>query len=825
MIGAGGSADQVTGSRSLVPVFEGSFIRRNRVTLCVDNERRVPSPERPLVDGRVPSISSRGGGCGRNCTTKEHGVEAMSGNIVQQLSRVAGLRFVPYSRAMTAVACILAIFTVLAEPSMRPGTGDLSVTVTSLIVLVSCLVTIALVIWFKKWALRAGLAVALILVIAAVVLPYAPGSDGHVGTGTLVLLAAAVVASAFPVGWAMLGTFGCFWVMMIALAPSMIPNTVPIARILYSVEVLSLGVSLIGIGVGLAVAHRRVLAAREEAHQRELLLHSAQEASQALATRESRIHDLVLNTLTTIARTPTGIADLALRARALQAARELEEISTIDHGNSGNLREVCGDVISRLTNDSVKIEWLGADDVLVDGRAKTALISAVREALLNAWEHASATHVKVMIDLESQRDGFTIRIHDDGVGFDRGDQGGGFGLLTVLGTRLHEAGLKGEIVSDPGVGTTVTITGVRRAQPQPVDESWTSGWIAGPIAYPVLLSSLLMMAVALVLTLPTVARPVLDLAAGGILVVASAALLFAVARSSVGWVASVIVLTLGVGAYAVQVMAEPQSDTPWGLFSVGTLAVLLATLCMIGPPRVVIVCVIAWVVLAALSPGEGLQGSVWAFNGLIVVGGAGVGGFLRRSNREASHMEAQSRAAQRILAAEQEIDSRMRAREALIEEAGTSLLLKRFSHGELEALPPAEAARHELYLRSVMGLDPTDLPLHRWAGELARQGWRLGIDVSIRLAPRPIERLEGQVDGGWMSAEMGVLNPSIAEDELISRILPGASVFVTEASVGMATGVRVVTYLDIESIDEFTERGLVEVADEETGECVLLLTK
>jgi hypothetical protein len=188
-------------------------------------------------------------------------------------------------------------------------------------------------------------------------------------------------------------------------------------------------------------------------------------------------------------------------------------------------------------------------------------------------------------------------------------------------------------------------------------------------------------------------------------------------------------------------------------------------------------------------------------------------------------MEAQSRAAQRILAAEQEIDSRMRAREALIEEAGTSLLLERFSHGELEALPPAEAARHELYLRSVMGLDPTDLPLHRWAGELARQGWRLGIDVSIRLAPRPIERLEGQVDGGWMSAEMGVLNPSIAEDELISRILPGASVFVTEASVGMATGVRVVTYLDIESIDEFTERGLVEVADEETGECVLLLTK
>ena len=93
--------------------------------------------------------------------------------------------------------------------------------------------------------------------------------------------------------------------------------------------------------------------------------------------------------------------------------------------------------------------------------ARVLVFRVVRELLTNVIKHAQASHVDVIIANEGPF--LSIKVADDGVGFDMGEPGTqsgkspGYGLFSIR-ERLSSLGGHLTISSRPGRGTEVTIT-------------------------------------------------------------------------------------------------------------------------------------------------------------------------------------------------------------------------------------------------------------------------------------------------------------------------------------------------------------------------------
>jgi signal transduction histidine kinase len=89
----------------------------------------------------------------------------------------------------------------------------------------------------------------------------------------------------------------------------------------------------------------------------------------------------------------------------------------------------------------------------LDWVAETALLQILHEALHNIWSHSDATTVDVSIDIEN--DAVTVKVRDDGKGFDLTTAPEGSGIAL---TRAAAAVIDGTLVIDshPGEGTTIT---------------------------------------------------------------------------------------------------------------------------------------------------------------------------------------------------------------------------------------------------------------------------------------------------------------------------------------------------------------------------------
>lgn len=85
---------------------------------------------------------------------------------------------------------------------------------------------------------------------------------------------------------------------------------------------------------------------------------------------------------------------------------------------------------------------------------RTLVYRACQEALRNVRKHAKAGHVE--ISLADADSGISVRIHDDGVGFDttRSGSPGHIGLIAMR-ERIQLAGGRTTVVSEPGRGTSV----------------------------------------------------------------------------------------------------------------------------------------------------------------------------------------------------------------------------------------------------------------------------------------------------------------------------------------------------------------------------------
>jgi signal transduction histidine kinase len=86
--------------------------------------------------------------------------------------------------------------------------------------------------------------------------------------------------------------------------------------------------------------------------------------------------------------------------------------------------------------------------------AEVMLLRVGQEALANVRQHAQARQVRVRLRYGGGQVG--LEVTDDGVGFDPGQPGGGYGLPGMR-ARAEEAGGRLEVRSSPGCGTTVSV--------------------------------------------------------------------------------------------------------------------------------------------------------------------------------------------------------------------------------------------------------------------------------------------------------------------------------------------------------------------------------
>jgi signal transduction histidine kinase len=92
------------------------------------------------------------------------------------------------------------------------------------------------------------------------------------------------------------------------------------------------------------------------------------------------------------------------------------------------------------------------DEDRLDDDVASTVYRLVQESLTNVAKHAAATTVDVTVTTAA--DAVTVEVRDDGVGFNTGAAGGGFGLVGMR-ERVELASGSLRVVSAPERGTVV----------------------------------------------------------------------------------------------------------------------------------------------------------------------------------------------------------------------------------------------------------------------------------------------------------------------------------------------------------------------------------
>jgi len=154
-----------------------------------------------------------------------------------------------------------------------------------------------------------------------------------------------------------------------------------------------------------------------------------------------------------------------------QRVREVEEIIAQAHDRTRRLSFQLSPPILHDVDFVAAAQWL-ADDMQArfglqvtvqdDGQSKMldegirlTLFRGLSELLLNIVKHAGNDKARVRLWRENGL--IRVAVEDDGVGFDAGADGGGFGLLSIC-ERLKHLGGSLEIQSAPDQGTRVVMT-------------------------------------------------------------------------------------------------------------------------------------------------------------------------------------------------------------------------------------------------------------------------------------------------------------------------------------------------------------------------------
>jgi signal transduction histidine kinase len=110
-----------------------------------------------------------------------------------------------------------------------------------------------------------------------------------------------------------------------------------------------------------------------------------------------------------------------------------------------------------------------ADGIPLSSATRLVFFRVTQEAFNNIAKHARATEVDV--ECVAYDGEVSLRIRDDGVGFDPAAVGPGSMGLRIMRERLDQAGASLEIDSAPGRGTTITaVCPVWSPAPTPPEE-------------------------------------------------------------------------------------------------------------------------------------------------------------------------------------------------------------------------------------------------------------------------------------------------------------------------------------------------------------------
>jgi signal transduction histidine kinase len=194
-----------------------------------------------------------------------------------------------------------------------------------------------------------------------------------------------------------------------------------------------------------------------------------QRRAQALAVLEERrriardLHDGLAQELAYISTTTRALVDEGSQApevdrvataaeRALdEARRAIVALRRADEPLDAALSRAAFEVANRV-GTQVRLELEAG--VHVAGNTREQLVRIVREAVTNAARHGHATIVEIAL---ANGDALSMRVRDNGQGFDQSVVGpGGFGL-TSMAERVHSVGGKLRIESRVNVGTDVEV--------------------------------------------------------------------------------------------------------------------------------------------------------------------------------------------------------------------------------------------------------------------------------------------------------------------------------------------------------------------------------
>ncbi len=174
-------------------------------------------------------------------------------------------------------------------------------------------------------------------------------------------------------------------------------------------------------------------------------------------------------------RVPEELAELEqLSTRALLQVRnmlfDLRPVLLETHGLYAAL-QVYGE--RQFVADGLKIHLdIDALKTRLAPKTEAAVFAIIQEAIGNARKHADANHI--WVSAKASSNALTISVRDDGRGFDLGQveasyaQRGNLGLLTMK-ERTEICAGKLTIDSQPGKGTTVTLTLPIKPPPPPAD--------------------------------------------------------------------------------------------------------------------------------------------------------------------------------------------------------------------------------------------------------------------------------------------------------------------------------------------------------------------
>ncbi len=199
------------------------------------------------------------------------------------------------------------------------------------------------------------------------------------------------------------------------------------------------------------------LARLEEEHRAQLAMHDATTVMQLLS-------DPTLPAELRTQLQTQAVAEVRRMRSYLRRETGPVSASSVSGGATTGLRDAVAEACDGFSDLGPQVRTDLLADVEVEATCATALIGALRTVLHNVRQHADATTVVVHGDvepLEGRR--WTVTVSDDGCGFDVGETSLGVGLRTQVVDELALHDVDVRIVSEPGRGTRVELSGTATA--------------------------------------------------------------------------------------------------------------------------------------------------------------------------------------------------------------------------------------------------------------------------------------------------------------------------------------------------------------------------